>query len=239
MGVTLHYRGTLDDPARLPSLCAELADVAQAMGWTAVRIDDDYEAPLDARLNHDSGGARIEGNVGLKGIVLTPDDGSESLWFCFDREGQLRSLLGQVLILDGTLKPEESWTFTKTQFSSPERHVWIVGLLRYVQKHYVANLDVRDDGGYWDTGDLTELRRRMDLINGALADMTTALSSPRFDALAGQSADDIVAAIEKLAHELHKPPADANPPGMNPRATQMGLGENQTPTAPTSAKPTI
>jgi hypothetical protein len=84
----------------------------------------------------------------LKGVVLTPDDGSESLWFCFDREGQLRSLLGQVLILDGTLKPEESWAFTKTQFSSPERHVWIVGLLRYVQKHYVSNLEVRDEGGY-------------------------------------------------------------------------------------------
>ena len=212
MGVTLHYRGTLDDPRRLPALCDELADVAQAMGWSSVRIDDDYDVPLDARLNPGSGGARIDGNVGLKGIVLTPDDGSESLWFCFDRDGQLRSLLGQVLILDGTFKPEESWAFTKTQFSSPERHVWIVGLLRYVQKHYVSNLEVHDDGGYWDTGDLAELRRRMDLINEKIADMTTALSSPRFAALAGKSTEEIVAAIEKLAQELHRPPADENPP---------------------------
>ena len=211
MGVTLHYRGTLDDPGRLPALCDELADVARAMGWSAVRIDDDYDAPLDARLNHDSSGARIDGNVGLKGIVLTPDDGSESLWFCFDREGQLRSLLGQILILDGTLKPEKSWAFTKTQFSSPERHVWIVGLLRYVQKRYVSDLEVRDDGGYWDTGDLAELRRRMNLIHGMIADMTTALSAPRFAHLAGQSAEDVVAAIERLAQELHRPSADANP----------------------------
>ena len=211
MGVTLHYRGTLDHPDRLPALCDELADVAQAMGWSAVRIDDDYDAPLDARLNHDSDGARIDGNVGLKGIVLTPDDGSESLWFCFDRAGQLRSLLGQVLILDGTLKPEESWAFTKTQFSSPERHVWIVGLLRYVQKHYVSNLEVRDEGDYWETGDLAELHRRMDFINGMIADMTTALSAPRFAALAGQSDEDVVAAIERLAQELHRPSADAQP----------------------------
>ncbi len=212
MGVTLHYRGTLDDSRRLPVLCDELADVARAMGWSTARIDDDYNAPLDAHLNHDSGGAHIEGNVGLKGIVLTPDDGSESLWFCFDRDGQLRSLLGQVLILDGTLKPEESWAFTKTQFSSPERHVWIVGLLRYVQKHYVSNLNVRDDGGYWDTGDLTELRRRMDLIHEKIGEMTAALSSPRFAALAGQSPEEIVAAIEKLARDLHKPSAAENPP---------------------------
>lgn len=213
MGVTLHYRGSLDDPRRLPALCAELADIAQAMGWSAVRIDGDCDAPLDARLNPDSGGARIDGNVGLKGIVLTPDDGSESLGFCFDRDGQLRSLLGQVLILDGTFKPEESWAFTKTQFSSPERHVWIVGLLRYVQKHYVSNLEVRDEGGYWETGDLAELRHRMDLINGALAGMTVALSSSRFAALAGKSTEEIVAAIEKLAQELHRLPADVNPPG--------------------------
>ena len=212
MGVTLHYRGTLDDLNRLPVLCDELADVAQAMGWTAVRIDDDYDAPADARLNHDADGAHVEGNSGLKGIVLTPDDGSESLWFCFDREGQLRSLLGQVLLLDGTLKPEESWAFTKTQFSSPARHVWMVGLLRYVQKHYVSNLEVRDDGGYWDTGDLAELRRRMDLINNMIADMTTALTGPRFAHLAGQSAEDVVAAIEKIAQDLHNPPAEANPP---------------------------
>ena len=212
MGVTLHYRGSLDDPSHLPVLCDELDGIAQAMGWTSTRIDDDYVAPADARLNHESGGANIEGNTGLKGIVLAPDDGCESLWFCFDRDGRLRSLLGQVLILDGTLKPEESWASTKTQFSSPERHVWLVGLLRYVQKHFISNLEVHDDGAYWETGDLTELRRRMDLINGKIADMTTALSSPRFAKLAGQSTEEIVAAIENLVRELHEKPDGMPPP---------------------------
>ena len=212
MGVTLHYRGTLDDPGRLPALCAELADIAQAMGWTAARIDDDYDAPLDARLNHESGGASIEGSASLKGIVLAPTDGSEPLWFCFDRAGQLRSLLGQVLILDGTLKSAESWASTKTQFSSPERHVWLVGLLRYVRKHFISNLEVHDDGGYWDTDNLTELRRRMNLIDAKIAGMTAAFSSPRFADLAGKSAEDIVAAIEKLVRDLHKSSDAAKPP---------------------------
>lgn len=31
MGVTLHYRGTLDDLGQLPALCDELADIAQDM----------------------------------------------------------------------------------------------------------------------------------------------------------------------------------------------------------------
>ena len=214
MGVTLHYRGTLDDPRRLPALCDELDGVAQAMGWTSTRIDDDYVAPVDARLKHASGCSNIEGNIGLKGIVLSPTDGSEPLWFCFDHAGRLRSLLGQVLILDGTLKSAESWASTKTQFSSPERHIWLVGLLRYVKKHFVSNLEVHDDGGYWDTGDLTELRRRMDLINGKIADMAAALSSPRFAKLTGQSNEEIVATIENLVRELPEK-TDGMPPPDN------------------------
>jgi hypothetical protein len=214
MGVTLHYRGSLDDPRRLPALCDELDGIAQAMGWTSTRIDDDYIAPADARLSHESGSANIEGNTGLKGIVLAPDDGCESLWFCFDRAGQLRSLLGQVLILDGTLKPEESWASTKTQFSSPERHVWLVGLLRYVQKHFISNLEVHDDGGYWDTGDLAELRRRMNLINAKIGELSAAFSSSRFADLAGQSTEEIVAAIENLVRELHEK-LDGMPPPDN------------------------
>ena len=72
MGVTLHYRGTLNDPGRLLALCDELMGIAQAMGWTTTRIDDDYHAPVDARLEHKARGAIIEGNTGLKGIVLAP-----------------------------------------------------------------------------------------------------------------------------------------------------------------------
>ncbi len=212
MGVSLQYRGTLDDPSRLPALCDELADIAQAMGWSTTRIDDDFNAPADAHLNHESGRANITGNVGLKGIILMPETDCEPLWFCFDREGRLRSLLGQVLILEGTLMPEETWAFTKTQFSSPEQHVWIAGLLRYLQKHYVSNLEVHDDGGYWDTGDLEELRRRMDLINGKIAGMAEALSSPRFAKLTGKSTEEIVDAIEKLARELHERKSTLNPP---------------------------
>ena len=52
----------------------------------------------------------------------------------------------------------------------------------------------------------------MNLIHDVIADMTSAFSSPRFATLAGQSTDEIAAAIEKLAQDLHKPTAEANPP---------------------------
>lgn len=119
MGVTLQYRGTLDDLSRLPVLCDELADIAKAMEWTTSTIDDNFDVPADACLRHSPDGAIIEGHLGLKGITLSPSSDCETLWFTFDREGNLRSPMGMALLLDGTLKAEETWVFTKTQFSSP------------------------------------------------------------------------------------------------------------------------
>ena len=33
MGVTIHYRGIIDEPARVRDLQRELADIAKSMGW--------------------------------------------------------------------------------------------------------------------------------------------------------------------------------------------------------------
>jgi len=47
MGVTIHYRGVLDEPERIRDLQRELADMAQSMGWEhrllTVRIADFFE----------------------------------------------------------------------------------------------------------------------------------------------------------------------------------------------------
>ena len=46
----------------------------------------------------------------------------------------------------------EAWVSVKTQFDSPDTHIWIIGLLKYLKKRYIANLEVRDEGEYWETG---------------------------------------------------------------------------------------
>ena len=89
MGVSIHYRGRLDDVGQLAVLCEELADIAAAMGWQSTRLDDDWGQPADARLRGSPSGAHIDGHLGLKGIQIT-GAGAESLSFFFDREGNLR-----------------------------------------------------------------------------------------------------------------------------------------------------
>ena len=65
MGVTIHYRGTMDDPERVIDLQRELADIAESIGWKWRVLDDDWAIPPNATLVHEGGQARINGHLGL------------------------------------------------------------------------------------------------------------------------------------------------------------------------------
>jgi hypothetical protein len=198
MGVSIHYRGRLNDVGRLAILCEELADIAPAMGWESTRLDDDWGKPANARLRVTPSGAQVDGHLGLKGIQIMPGPKAESLSFFFDREGNLRSPMDMVSILDGTLDPEHAWVSVKTQFASPEVHVWIVGLLKYLRKRYVSDLQVSDEGEYWETGDMRVLKEKMDLIDKKLEHITGELSSGRLGDMSGLSAEQIASRIEQF-----------------------------------------
>lgn len=204
MGVTIHYRGRLNDVGQLTRLCEELADIAAVMGWQSTRLDDDWQQPADARLHGSPTGARIDGNLGLKGILIEPGEGAESLRFFFDREGNLWCPVSRVLVLEGTLKPEDAWVSVKTQFASPEIHVWIIGLLKYLKKRYISNLEVSDEGEYWETGDIRTLKKKMDFLNEKIEHLSRELSSSRFGNVSGLSAEEIAARIEQLLLENEK-----------------------------------
>lgn len=197
MGVSIHYRGRLNDIGQLGALCEELADIANAMGWQSTTLDDDWGQPADARLRHTDTGVHIDGNLGLRGIQIEPVEGSEFLAFFFDREGNLRSPMTMLLLLDGTLTPEQAWISVKTQFAPPELHVRIVALLKYLKKRYISDLEVSDEGQYWETGDIRILTERLDFINAKIEQLSTGLSSGCLGDTSGLSAEQIAEKIEQ------------------------------------------
>ena len=168
------------------------------MGWESTRLDDDWDKPADARLRVTPSGARIDGHLGLKGIQIMLGPKAEPLSFFFDREGNLRSPVDTVSILDRILDPEQAWVSIKTQFASPEVHVWIVGLLKYLKKRYISDLRVSDEGQYWETGDVRILKEKMDLINEKIEHISSKLSSSRLGDMSGLSAEQIASRIEQL-----------------------------------------
>ena len=158
MGLSIHYRGGINHITDIPVLVDELEDIANSMGWASRRFNID------------------ENNPNFRGILIKPNGDREPLWFLFDLEGKLRSLLG--LITEHMDPTESSYTITtKTHFASVETHAWIIGLLSYLQKHYLGDLIVKDEGGYWDTKQLDTLKAKRQLISEKLDQLAEGLES--------------------------------------------------------------
>ncbi|MCI0416271.1 hypothetical protein L0222_26145 [bacterium] len=87
-------------------------------------------------------------------------------------------------------------------------HVSLVGLLRYVQKHYLPDLEVVDKGGYWETGDLEALRAARDFVTEKIDSVANAISEikVRDAAMTEDSISDLIEeAIKKgMQSEKHR-----------------------------------
>jgi hypothetical protein len=198
MGVSIHYRGKMADISIVDVLCDELALVADKMNWTCTRLDDDWSKPTDATIEVTEKGSQITGHLALKGIAFSIHPRCESLRFFFDACGTLCDPVSMALINEGALKPEDVWIAVKTQFAGPETHVWIVGLLKYIQEHYLPGLEVRDEGEFWETGNHETLKEKMNLINDKINVISDELSNVTGSNLAKLSGDELASMIEAL-----------------------------------------
>ena len=198
MGVSIHYRGKMADISTIYVLCDELALVADKMGWTCTRLDDDWSKAADATIEFTEKGSQITGHLALKGIAFSIHPKCESLRFFFDAAGNLCDPVSMTLICEGALKPEDVWIAVKTQFAGPETHIWIVGLLRYIQEHYLPELEVRDEGEFWETGNFKTLKEKMNLLNKKMDAISGELSRVSGSNLAELSADELASMIEAL-----------------------------------------
>jgi hypothetical protein len=198
MGVSIHYRGKMADISKIEVLCDELALVAEKMGWPCTRLVEDWSKPANATIEVTEKGSQITGHLPLKGIAFSIHPKCESLRFFFDAGGNLCDPVSMTLISQGALKSEDVWIAVKTQFAGPETHVWIVGLLKYIQEHYLPELQVRDEGEFWETGNHETLKEKMNLINNKIDVISRQLSRVTGSHLEKLSADDLVSMIETL-----------------------------------------
>ncbi len=154
MGITIHYRGKINTTADISKLVDDLEDFANELGWESQRMDEDWSKPNTAAISIDGDIARVTGHAPLKGIMLSPHKHCEPFVLTFNADGYLIGFVGMTLLAEGKTTPEKSSMSTKTQFAPIDVHITLVKLLKYIKKRYISNLDVYDDGGYWDTGDI-------------------------------------------------------------------------------------
>ena len=68
------------------------------------------------------------------------------------------------------INPDLVYTISvKTQFAGPQIHIVLVNLLRYLGQKYCSELQVSDEGGFWETNDeavlLSAFQQYDDLLN--------------------------------------------------------------------------
>ena len=81
------------------------------------------------------------------GIKIIPDEQSDPLNFIFEE-----------------LRVDD---FVKTQFAGADIHIKVVELIKELGK-YFENLEVSDEGEYWETGSLSRLLYHLNMVNNIL-----------------------------------------------------------------------
>lgn len=184
MGVSIHYKGIIDNADKIGSFMSEIEDISKEMGWEYTLIDDKEKQ--------------------LEGIITKPHDESESMALLFDPQGKLHSLSD--LIFDDFAEEFQGEAFDyaslKTQYAPLDTHIAVVKLLRYVKSKYIGNLEVIDEGDYWDTMDEGILKEKMDFLASKIELIGDILNSGAVDFKDSKNPEDIADKLEEVFKKL-------------------------------------
>jgi hypothetical protein len=215
MGVTIHYRGSLADLVRVEDFEDRVIDLALALGsecrvWRSADSDP---------------------NRLVRGVILDLAPGQESTSLLISPEGWLIGLIEIEAAEKGELT-EKPWCFVKTQFGSVEGHVALVELLRALKAEFMPNLEVSDEGEYWERRDVGILQQRMAFLSGAIDALGRALENSQLSAEAAEDPEIVATRVERIAHLVQQTlarPAE-HPPTRFPEGEeswQFDVGENE------------
>ncbi len=188
MGVTIAYRGRLADLERIEDFEDRLVDCALELGGQA-KIWRSWADDNPERM--------------VRGVILGVAPGQESTSLLVSPEGWLVGLTDIEDAENDRLK-EPPWCFVKTQFGPLEGHVAVVELLAALQREFLPDLEVSDDGGYWGTRDLAELVRRRSLIKAAIDGLADGLRRYGISREAAEDPSILLRHVERVAEHVHR-----------------------------------
>ncbi len=134
----------------------------------------------------------------VKGVILMMHPACEPISFLFDRGGRLRDLMGLLSVPDVMPVPETPFVSVKTQFAPVEVHITIIKLLQYFKKRYVSDMEVLDEGEFWETGDERRLREKIAFLDRKIAAAADALSSADIAGAAAPSPRRMADVVEDI-----------------------------------------
>lgn len=174
MGLTLHYSAKIKSMDMLPELVSEVEDICYSLKWDYFLYDKTILVPaIHLPLEPVESDPK---QIHLLGICINPPE-AETVFLTFTPSGRISGPI-QLQIADqlSELLPDQIYCIhVKTQFAGEEIHITLVTLLKYLEKKYFSEMEVSDEGNYWNTLDkrileerFNEYRRLIGSVRGAL-----------------------------------------------------------------------
>jgi hypothetical protein len=138
---------------------------------------------------------RIDGALGLKGVVVNVGPGVESVGILFDRSGVLTGIGQQISWLLGN-KEETRYSTCKTQFGDVDSHISVIKLFDILKNKYMDNLEVFDEGSYWTDRDRECLAERLAVTGHFIRDTEKKLGGIEISEDDDRSPEDIASRVE-------------------------------------------
>lgn len=183
MGVTIHYRGSLDELVRVEEFEDRVLDVVSALGGHAT-IWRSFDQQDSTRV--------------VRGLLVQMCPGQDTLSLLISPEGELLNLFEIGAAEQGPL-PEPPYCFVKTQFGSLQGHVAVVALLDALRQEYFSNLEVSDESGYYEHRDPRELARKLNSLGLAILALGEALEGSALSPEAAEDPEILATRIERVA----------------------------------------
>jgi len=211
MGVAIHYRGSLGDLDRVEDFEDRALDLALELGgqariWRSTNDDDPRRT--------------------VRGVVLNLYPGQETTSLLISPEGWLIGLCEIEAAEQGQLAGPP-WCCVKTQFGPIEGHVALVEMLAALKRDFLPDLEVRDEGDYWQTRDLAGLTAIITHVQAAIEGLAEGLHRYGLSREAVEDQEILLTRIERIAQLVQRTlgrPAEHPPVSWSDEETAFGAG---------------
>ena len=198
MGITIQYRGRIDNISDVSRLSKEIEEFARILGWEIRRWEENWHLPNSAAIEKKSDMLELTGHVPIRGVSVIPHPDCEPLFLTFRSNGLMASSMHMVMMADSDIDSADMWLSTKTQYSSAEIHAALIRLLKFVKSKYVSNLEVKDDGHFWENETMYKLKERFKIIGDAIDSIPVTLNLISKKDLKNRTPEEIADFIEDI-----------------------------------------